>query len=92
MAVTLLSLLLAGITIAISSVITIVQFQYSLATSADQFSPVYNRMLQHVHSGDLINPGAKESSPGHGENTEEEFELDTLHLADSSCSTFFVLI
>jgi hypothetical protein len=75
--VSLLSLLLAGMTIAIrSSVITVVQFQYALAASADQFSLGY-KMLQHVHPRDLINPGAKESSPGHVENTEEEFKLDT---------------
>ena len=58
------------------SIITVVQFQYALAASADQFSPGY-KMLQSVHPGDLINPGAKESSPSHVENTEEELKLDT---------------
>ena len=72
------------------SIITVVQFQYALAASADQFSPGY-KMLQSVHPGDLINPGAKESSPSHVENTEEELKLDTTafsilsHLSYLSC-------
>jgi hypothetical protein len=37
----LLLLILAGVTIAIRSIITIVQFQYALAANADQFSPGY---------------------------------------------------
>jgi hypothetical protein len=50
-------------------------------------------MLQSVHPGDLINPGAKESSPGHIENKEEELKLDTTAFSIlSHLSYLFVLI
>ena len=50
-------------------------------------------MLQSVHPGDLINPGAKESSPSHIENTEEELKLDTTAFNIlSHLSYLFVLI
>jgi hypothetical protein len=81
MAVPLLSLLLllvlAEITLVITGVITVVQFEYALAAKVLTNTLYAKDATQHVHPVDLINSGPIKSSPGHVENTEEEFKLNT---------------